>query len=353
MTTAPSTFTLGQTTQSQLLALPELAPTDYVNTAGVPDTKEDCNTRANAVYARFIREALRQINNVFLGTQTVPGIASVAGKSWRQGDDGSDTVVDLDMNAYGVQLPNYLWTFNGNGGAAEIGGINIAGTYFNFDMVNARGGVNDEDRFVYALRSFYGKYYRAAATMPTVVTNLAFCAFFNLSAWNQSNDGIVLASYRAYDRADETGASYRLGFEIGLGRVSGLETGEALSLYYRHVGSNDVEVIKFLDIGGPFSVSFPFGREVCIGFIRGATAIQIYINGLLAYSAGYASPGQDPVAGNAPEMRLMLGATWDGSKYLNGSVRNVALWTTAFPNAAQMLSYYRVGAGFLPKAPPL
>lgn len=348
MSTAPSTFTLGQTTQSQLLALPELAPTDYVNTAGVPDTKEDCNTRANAVYARFIREALRQINNVFIGTQIVPGIAGVAGKAWRQGDDGSDTVVALDMSAYGVQLPNHLWLCNGDG-TAEIGGVAFAGTYFNFDMVNARGGVNGEDRFVYALRSFSGKSYRSIATIPTLVTNLAFCMFVNLSQWNQANDGIVLASYRAWDRANETGASYRLGFEIGLGCASGLETGEALSLYYRHVGSDDVEVIKFLDLGGPFSISFPFGREVCIGFIRGADAIQIYINGLLAYSAGYASP---PVSGTAAEMRLTIGAAWDGSKYNNGSVRNVALWTTAFPNAAQMLSYYRVGAGFLPKAEP-
>lgn len=349
MSTQPSVFTLGQTSEAQLLAKPELAPTDYVNTAGVPDTQADCNTRANAVYPRFLREFIRQVNNVFIGNQIVPGISGVAGKAWRQGDDGSRVVDSADLITYAITTPTLLWKLNGSENS-NIGSNDFAGSVFNFDLVNARGGVNGEARELYALKSFYNKFYRTSSTIPTLVTNLAFCAFFNLSEWNQANDGVVLASYRAYDRADETGASFRLGFEIGLGRASGAETGQALSLYYRHVGSNDAEVIKFIDLGGPYSVSIPFGREVCIAFVRGAAAIQIYINGLLVYASGFGA-GQDPIAGNAAQMRLMIGADWDGTRSNNGSVRNAAIWTTSLPDAAQLLSYYRVGAGFLPGAP--
>lgn len=358
MSTQPSAFTLGQTTQSQMLALPELAPTDYVNTAGVPDTQADCNTRANAVYPRFIREFIRQCNNVFLGTQIVPGISGVSGKAWRPGDDGSNTVDFADLTAYAIATPSNMWMLNADLSAAvgtpTISRMNLTRNT-SFDLVNARGGANGESRLVYALKSYYDQWYRSSANIPTLTTNLVFAGFFTLDGWNQTPDGCVLASYRAYDRADETGAAFRLGFEIGLGRASGSEQGDALTLYYRHVGSNDVEVIKFLDAGGPFSISLPINREVFIAIIRGATAVQVFVNGLVAFTASYAGVGQDPLAGTAPEMRLMLGADWDGSRYFNGSIRNAAVWSVVapatFPDAAQLLSYYRVGAGFIPKAP--
>lgn len=353
MSTQPSNFTLGQTTQSQLLALPEMAPTDYVNTAGVPDTKEDCNTRANAVYPRFWREVIRQINNVFLGTQIVPGIAGVQGKSWRPGDDGSDLVETLDIAGYGIQSPSNMWLFDASY-AAAIGGnamVSSDPTRDEFMLVNARGGMNGEARFIRAARSMYGIRYHSFANPSGIGQTVAFAGFVTLSEWNQAPDGIVLASHRAYNTATETGASYRLGFEFGLGYGSVTETRDALSLYYRHRNASDVDVVRYVVVGSSGHLALPLGREVFVAFLRTATTLDFYINGLLIYSTVFSGPDA-PSPGSDAAMRLLIGGDWDATRYLNGGFRNVALWTGVQPSASHLLNYYRIGAGFLPKQVP-
>ena len=353
MSTQPSTFTLGITTEAQMLAKPELAPTDYVNTAGVPDTKEDCNTRANAVYPRFVREFIRQVNNVFLGTQIVPGISGVSGKSWRPGDDGANTVVAFDIASYAITNPTAMWVFDQTLLDA-IGSNTMVSSDPTRDgmmLINARGGVNGEARFVYAARTMYGVRLRSTSNPSGIGQTMTFAGFVTLSEWNQSPDGIILAAHRDYNSTDEVGVASRLGFELGLGYASVTETADSLVLYYRHRNSSDAEVVRYVVVGGAAHVSIPMGREVFVAFKRTATTLEFYLNGLLLYSTTF-SAGNEPSPGNGADMRLLLGGDWNGTRYLNGGFRNVAIWTGTQPSAAELLSYYRIGAGFIPKGLP-
>ena len=137
----------------------------------------------------------------------------------------------------------------------------------------------------------------------------------------------------------------------------GIDDPHSLSLYYRHVNSSDVEVIRGINISGANRIALSAGREWFVAMLRTATTLDIFINGLLIFSTIF-DVGDEPSPGTAPEMRLMHGGSWVGSeltpetsRYVDGSFRNVALWNTAQPSAAQLLSFYRVGAGFVAKAP--
>jgi hypothetical protein len=344
-------YVLGFITEAQFRAMREFQT--YQNRVGVPDTKSDVKTRANAAYPRAVLEVLVQLNEIMAGNIIVPGIANVSGKSWRDGDDGSNIVESLDIAGYGIQAPSQMWLLNGTTGA-YLGGNALVSTDPARDLyaiVNARGGINGESRFVYGGRSIYGLQYHSAANISGIGQTMAFAAFVHVSEWNESPDGIIIASHRAYDRADETGASYRLGFELGLGYTSVTATPDELALYYRHYNGTDVEVVRFPVTGGSGHIALPMGREMFVAFTRTASTLNFYVNGLLLGSATF-SAGNEPSPGTAPEMRLMLGGQWDGSRYLHGSMRNVAVWTGVQPSAAHLLNYYRIGAGFLPKAIP-
>lgn len=344
-------YVLGYMTEAQFRSMREFST--YQNRVGVPDTKADVVTRANAAYPRAVLEVLVQLNEILAGNITVPGISNVAGKSWREGDDGADVIENLDISTYGIQPPSHLWHFNGDN-LPYLGGVGMDSSDVTREvaaLINARGGVNNEQKFVHAGRSMYGLHRYSESNLAGIGATMAFAAFVQLSEWNQSPDGIVLASHRAYDRADETGASYRLGFELGLGYESVTATRDELALYYRHYNGSNVEVVRFPITAGSQHVALPFGREVFIAFTRTASAIDFYVNGRVYYSVNF-GVGNDPSPGTAPEMRLVLGADWDGSRYLNGSMRNVAVWTGVQPSAANILNYYRVGAGFLPRVLP-
>lgn len=344
-------YTIGYITEAQFRAMREFQT--YQNRVGVPDTKADVVTRANAAYPRAVLEVLVQINEVLNGNLVVPGIANVAGKSWRDGDDGANLVESLDITSYGIQAPSQMWHLNGTLGA-YLGGNGLVNTDPARDLysiITARGGINGEDRFIYGGKSIYGLQRHSFANLAGIGQTMAFAAFVHVSEWNQSPDGIVLASHRAYDRADETGASYRLGFELGLGYTSISATPDELALYYRHFNGSDVEVVRFPITAGSGHIAPPLGREMFIAFTRTASELRFYLNGLLLGTASF-GVGDEPSPGVGAEMRLMLGGDWDGSRYLNGSMRNVAVWTGAQPSAANLLNYYRIGAGFLPKALP-
>jgi hypothetical protein len=348
-------YVLGYITEAQFRAMPEFST--YVNRAGVPDTKADIITRANAAYPRAVLEVLIQVNKVFSGDIIVPGIAGVAGKSWRDGDDGSAIIESLDISDYGIQAPSQMWHLNGTQ-SAYLGGNNLLAKYVSsgldrdiYAIMNARGGVSGEERFVYGARGVYDLKRYSASSVAGIGATMAFAAFIHVSEWNQSPDGIVIASHRAYDRADETGASYRLGFEIGLGLDSVTDTRDELALYYRHYSGTDIEVVRLPITGGGGNIALSMGREVFIAFTRTGSELKLYVNGLLLSTASFGA-GDEPSPGSAPEMRLVLGSDWDGSRYLHGSMRNVAMWTGVQPTAANLLNYYKIGAGFLPKAIP-
>lgn len=347
-------YTLGYITEAQFRAMREFGT--YQNRTGVPDTKADVVTRANAAYPRAVLEVLVQINEIFAGNITVPGIANVAGKSWRDGDDGAAVIDSTDITAYGIQAPSHMWHFNGTNGA-YLGGTSMVSKYVSgagidrdiYAIVNARGGVADEERFVYGARNVYDLKRYSSANLSGIGATMAFAGWFHLSEWNQSPDGIVLAAHRAYDRADETGASYRLGFELGLGIESVTDTRDELALYYRHYNDTDVEEIRLPITGGGGNIALPMGREMFVAFTRTGSTLSFYVNGLLLGTETFGA-GEEASPGTAPEMRLVLGSDWDGTRYLHGAMRNVAVWTGVQPTAAHLLTFYRIGAGFLPKA---
>lgn len=353
MAETPTNLPLGYVTEAQFLSTREYA-IPKTNRAGVPNTRAGCDTKANAVYADALVLHMSQVNEVFAGRSSVPGIAGIAGKSWRPGDDGTDLVESADLTLYGVQAPTNMWQLDGSLGAylglsdmVSYDGARPDGLY---SLENARGGITSEARLVHAARSVYGLHYRSDGGLYTIGATMAFGMFVSLHGWNQSPDGIVLAAHRRYDGPDETSASYRLGWELGLGYASGSATADELSLYYRHRNASGAEVIRRPVTGGGGRIALPVGREFFIGLIRTTSSLSVIVNGLIISSVTFSGPDA-PVPGNAQEMRLLLGGQWDGSRYLNGSIRSAALWTGTQPNAAQLQNVYRIGAGFIPKAP--
>jgi hypothetical protein len=346
-------YTVGYMTEGQFRAMPEFST--YINRAGVSDTKSGVTTRANAAYPRAVLEVLVQINEALGGRLEVPGLTAIAGKSWRPGDDGAATVDNLDIATYGIQAPSHLWHLN-NTLAAYLGGVamltNIAVDLY--ALVNARGGgpntLADPARFIHGAKSFYGMRRHSAANLSGIAAIMSFSCFVLISEWNQTPDGSIIAAHMRYDGATKTGASYRLGFELGIGYTSGSATPAELCLYYRHVNGSDAEVVVF-PTGGSGRTALPLGTEFCLAFKRTSTAIDFYINGLL-YSSHTFGGGNSPSPGSAAEMRLLLGGDWDASRYLNGYVRNVAVWTGTQPTAGHLLDFYRVGSGFSAKGLP-
>ncbi len=349
----PTNPPLGEVSEAALRAIPEFT-NPFVNRAGVPDDMDDLGTRCNASWPRAIFEFIVQVNEAFAGRTTPPGFAAIAGKYWRPGDDGVQLVETLDIGAYAIQPPSHLWHLDQTL-AAYLGStamLSSDGARDLYSIVNARGGVNGEANFIHAGQSFYGAHRYSAANLAGIGAVLAFSCFVQIDRWNETPDGTIIAAHMAYDRATKTGASYRLGFELGLGYASGTATTDELCLYYRHVNGSDVEVVKFPITGGAGRVTLPMGQEFCLSFLRTATDIAIYVNGLVYYASGFGG-GNGPSAGTAPEMRLLLGSDWDGSRALYGHLRNVAVWTGAQPNAAGLQNFYRVGSGFSPKGLPV
>ena len=345
-------YLLGYITEEQFRAMPEFGT--YENRKGIPDKKTDVAKRANAAYARAVLEVLVQINEIFAGRATLPpALLNAIGRSWIAGDDGTEIVETDDFGEYLIQTPSHLWHLNGTLGA-YLGGtamVSNAPSRLVSSLMSARGGVEGEAQFIYGGRSLPGVRRHSSANLSGIGATMAFAAWVHVGEWNQSPNGIVIAAHRAFDRSNTTGASYRLGFELGLGYANGAATPDEMSLYYRHVNASNVEVLRTPETGGAQRIAMPFGREFFIAFIRTATTLNIYVNGLLLSTHTFGA-GDAPSPGVGSEMRLGLGGDWDGSRSLVGSMRNVAVWTGAQPTAQNIKSYYRVGAGFIPKAPP-
>ena len=354
MAETPTNLPLGFVTDAQFRTTREYF-IPKTNAAGIPDTRAGCDTRVNGVFGGAVVEDFAQINNYFNGSVALPpGLANLQGKSWRSGDDGANVVESNDMIAYGITPPSDLWQLNG-ALSAYLGTVPLIASDAvpdaMWELVNARGGINGEANFIYAGKSTYSMYRRTQAALPGMGATVAFAGFFSFSEWNQTQAGIVLATYRLYNSAVESGVASNLGFEIGLGYPSAIAVPGELALYYRHYNAAGSEVVRYPTTSSSGHITFRYGSEFFLAFTRSGTTLNIFVNGILlsTFSLG-AGNGGSP--GTSPDMRLILGANWDGTKYLNGGIRGACVWTGAQPTAAELLSYYRVGAGFLPKAPP-
>lgn len=363
MAETPTNPSLGEVTEAALRAIPEFQPpSGYINKQGVPNTKAGCATRVNAVLGDAYKEFWVQVNAVFRGDKSVPGITAGTGKTWRPGDDGANTVATTDITGRSIPAPTSMWLLNG--GLTDEYASNSLNSLDSgrelYTLVNARGGVVGESRVVVGAHCigpgssapFGGTKpairYHSTSNPSGIGATMAFAMFVNVDGWNQANDGVVLASHRRHDGSDETGASYRLGFELGLGKSSIAATWNELALYYRHVNAAGTEVVRFPVIGSSH-LRLAYGKEHCIAFLRTATTLKIYVNGIIFADATFTAPDA-PAPGTDPAMRLLVGGDWNGTKYANGAIRNVAVWTGSQPTAANLLDYYKVGAGFLPKS---
>lgn len=364
----PTVVDWGNVTEAELRSIAEFLG-GYMNRAGIPDTKEGLRTRANASWPRFMTEFVVCANEIWAGRKQVPqntgGQAPGAGKLWRQGDDEAWAINFFDFTLYSLPVPQVLWPFNARSESefgAEVIGVDSSDSRYLWEAMNVRGGVSgdlSEDRRIYGLRSTSNNHYWSSARVSNMEQpgELTVAGFFTLPQWNQANDGCVLLSHRLYNSADETGVVDRLGFELALGDPTGTNP-ENLALYYRDRDGADVERTAVCEIGGGGDrgpVYLPWGREHFIAIRRVFSDftqtwhVSFMINGITIDDTDL-GPQAEP--GTSPDMRVLFGAAWDGLKHLGGGIRNVAIWTPAQtqPTEAQLQTYYRVGAGFLPRA---
>jgi hypothetical protein len=133
-----------------------------------------------------------------------------------------------------------------------------------------------------------------------------------------------------------------MGFEIGLGNPAAPARSDDFALYCRQYSAADAELIATATANG-YPVSLGYGREYHIAITRVGSEIAFYVNGISVFTT---SLGVSPSVGTAPEMRLVLGGAWDGSRHVDGYVRNVILWTGTQPGPTGIKACYRIGAGF-------
>ena len=349
----PSTINLGYMTDAQFRSVTELNG-DFVNRVGVADTKADLRTRANAAWPRFIKEFCAQVNLIFAGVITVPGIATAAGAKWRPGDDGAQSINDLSVTAYGIATPTSIWTLDDD--EDDVYGVvtlETTGTSPAFDIIYSavavKGSYTLADNIVYGGRTFYGNSLTTTAFYAAPVVCAASITF-RAAQWNQDNEGIVLMANRASDSSNSTGATYRLGFELGLGIDSGsTNVPQQLCLYYRHVNAGtESNITRFCTTANLSRVYLSPDMEWTVGFIRTATTLRFFINGIEMSSHDHTA--NPPVPGT--DIDIMLGGTYGGLQYVDGYVRNAIVWTGDQPDAGDMRNVYLLSAGHIAKVLP-
>ncbi len=361
----PTLVELGVWTEPDFRAVPEFNG-DYTNRAGIVDDKVGIRTRANASYPRFLEEMWFCVNEVFAGRKVVPGIGTPAESvKWRPGDDGAQSVNATDVNFYAIPLPQIQWSC-AKILASEPAGVDIEiDSAEEFDtplwsLENVRSGVDVGGPFfqfkTFGLRGTPEKHYRSESDVDDLGLGgeVSVCAVFNLPQWPQTNEGVVLISHRRFDVADETGTASRLGWELRL-------RADDFALQYRDRDSADSERRIDLKAGDGLDegvVYLPWNREHHICFQRYIDPtdgnnfhVRLLINGQLIYDESLGTT-VNSIPGNSPNMRVLLGANWDGNMSYGGATRNVMIWTDGMtqPSVAQIRTIYQIGAGFIPKA---
>lgn len=357
MVDSPSVPGLGIRSQAEFGALEEMAAA-YVNQVGVPDTKATLDVNINAVLPKFYRDCFLEINSFLLGLFVPSGLAGLLGEKWIPGNSGAQTVSTADITFYSIPTPSYMAMVTGPGD--EIGATTLisddsapANRYV-FAVENCRTGVTPiPTEFVTkSLRTHRNLNYHADGASATAANGDQAVAFLvRMNEWNQDNtQDLVFASHRSYNSANESGPSFNLGWELGLAAHPTSGVPEDYVLYYRDFDEDFLEQrVYAIDAAGDY-LSLSPGVEYMIGFRRIGLALEFHINGQLVATQ---TLGALSKVGTDGTLRIVVSGTYDGSKNANSSFRQIAVWDATvdpIPDFDQLLTYYRVAAGFLPKS---
>ena len=370
---------LGLQTLTEFFASPEMAA-PYETAADEDDTFAELDDCTNAVWARHLRAALSEINEVFACRKSVPITDKIAANTaaigaavidhWRAGDDQIQALVTTDFPV-GTQ-PTGLLNLNGSdadalSAAVVVDHVTPSSVRLNWGVATVQGGSGGTATFLGLVNSGIRNYWLDTTGLATGDNDLAFFMTVRIPAWNQANNGVVLASYRLFDSAAETGGTDRMGWEFGLGQMvdGALHTAGAVPtgseqdrvLYLRYiddVGSEQEVVVTAAASPTAPQLSLQPGPEWFVGFNRyeGATFdfVEFYINGRKVSSTQV--PKWD-VSGSNPDLRLNIGSRENSLKFTGGPMRNVFWWDDQGDglDEALVLELYRKSTGYLLQVP--
>jgi hypothetical protein len=336
-----------------------------VNSAGIPDTRVDVNTRVNAVFGRFLYNMLLQINGWGNGSIALPpgftAGGSGTGVNLRLWDNYDQNTAAADFPLHSISVPQVGYSCAGtrdslDGSKTLINDASAPNQYGAFQLLNVRasGGPSEAEyaRQCQALRTHLNTHYWEDTSSTQNDAQAATAFVLHMAEWPQHNNRVVLISYRRFDGADETGAAYRLGWELALAPGP---TGDPKDrvLEFRDYNVSDVE--RTAQMGdGTDQLTLPVGGSIHIAFRRDLSGaddiVEFFVNGVKIGSAvtltGHSTPGTDPA------MRLVVGGYWDGSNNSNAAFRDIACWQTSLPSNGEILNHFRLTSGAIAKAPP-
>jgi hypothetical protein len=218
-----------------------------------------------------------------------------------------------------------------------------------YSPVAAKGQYTLADNITYGGRTYYQAALATSANYAVPVVCAASITF-RAAQWNQANEGIVLLANRSSSNASDSGGTYRLGFELGLGIDSGsANVPQQMCLYYRHnVSPSEASITRFCTTASGARLALSPDMEWTVGFIRTATTLRFFVNGIEMSSHDHTA--NPPVPGSA--LDVIMGGTYGGLRYLDGYVRNVIVWTGSQPDAGDMRNVYLLSAGYIAKVLP-
>lgn len=338
------------------------------------DTFSSLNVCTNAVWARAVRDTLKQINEAFACRHITPlsikATSGGTGKDWRPSDDDAYAIVSGDFGAAGVHVPTYFFNFNldntnqGSGPATVIEQSDQTGSrVYTYVRVQGRPGASIGSTVI-GMRTFFKAvgFNSTSDLAITGATSLFASTTVRIPEWPQSNNRIVLLAIKQRQADDETGGADRINFEFGLGPGDQLFPGNsdrAYSLYVRWRDAGDAEDFALLEMTDDSAlghgVGITPGYEWTLGFHRyekdgvgtATWAIDFYINGQFVKQVVDLST---PLPGNDSAIRFLVGAGNDGKQFCGGPVRNVSLSVGHFEPtivAPYMTYVYQKGAGYI------
>lgn len=375
---------LGFRTPTEFFAIPEMAA-PYETEPDIDDTFAELDDCTNAVWARHIRAALAEINEAFACRGTAPLVVQVkantlaisqgggggGGVHWRAGDDQIQALSTADFPV-GNQ-PDGLLSLNGSDldaitGARVVDHVTPASVRLNWGVASKQGGSGGSQTYLGLVNSGVRNYWLDTTSHASGENDFAFFMTTRIPSWNQANNGVVLASYRRFDSAAETGSADRLGWELGLGQMvdgalhtsgpvpSGSEQDRVLYLRYidRDVAGQEVVVVAAASAASP-QLSLQPGPEWFIGFHRYEGAVNefvnFYINGRRVSTRSGVPSWDNP--GASPDVRLNLGSRENSVKFTGGPMRNVWWWDDVGDEIDDdlILELYKKSAGYLLQTP--